>query len=111
MNKNYFELERKILLLEKEKEELASCLKKLYLEKKANANIPITSNNEENINDLMFLVNKELENKDNIIHDLEGKVSKVDLRNIENFSKEELLEYKDFYTKNLKIINEAMKKY
>ena len=111
LNKNYFELERKILLLEKEKEELASCLKKLYLEKKANANIPITSNNEENINDLMFLVNKELENKDNIIHDLEGKVSKVDLRNIENFSKEELLEYKDFYTKNLKIINEAMKKY
>ena len=111
LNKNYFELERKILLLEKEKEELASCLKKLYLEKKANANIPITSNNEENINDLMFLVNKELENKDNIIHELEGKVSKVDLRNIENFSKDELLEYKEFYTKNLKIINEAMKQY
>ena len=59
----------------------------------------------------MFLVNKELENKDNIIHELEGKVSKVDLRNIENFSKDELLEYKEFYTKNLKIINEAMKQY
>ena len=35
----------------------------------------------------------------------------VDLRDINNFSKEKLQEYKDFYTKNLKIINDAMKQY
>ena len=111
LNKKNMELERKITSLEKEKEELASCLKKLYLQNKSNSKIPISSNNEENINDLMFLANKELENKDNIIHDLEDKVSKYDLTNIKNFSKEKLKEYKDFYSKNLNIINEAMKQY
>ncbi len=111
LNKNYLELERKILLLEKEKEELTSCLKKLYLEKTANSKIPTTFNNEENINDLMFLVNNELKNKDKIIHDLEGKVSKVDLKNIEKCTKEQLMEYKDLYTKNLKKINDAIKQY
>ena len=73
--------------------------------------MPITSNNEENINDLISLANKELENKDNIIHELEGKISKMDLSNIKNFSKEKLQEYKEFYTKNLKIINDAIKQY
>ena len=111
LNKKTMELERKITSLEKEKEELTSCLKKLYLQNKSNSKIPISSNNEENINDLMFLANKELENKDNIIHDLEDKVSKYDLANIKNFSKEKLKEYKDFYSKNLNIINEAMKQY
>ena len=111
LNKNYLELERKILLLEKEKEELTSCLKKIYLEKTSNPKIPITSNNEENINDLMFLANKELEKKDDIIHGLEEKVSKVDLKNIEKFTKKQLLEFKDLYTKNLTKINDAMKQY
>jgi len=111
LSKKNMELERKITSLEKEKEELAQCLKKLYLLNKSNSKIPISSNNEENINDLMFLANKELENKDNIIHDLEDKVSKYDLANIKNFSKEKLKEYKDFYSKNLNIINEAMKQY
>jgi len=111
LNKKNIELERKITSLEKEKEELAACLKKLYLQNKSNSKIPVSSNNEENINDLMFLANKELENKDNIIHDLEDKVSKYDLANIKNFSKEKLKEYKDFYSKNLNIINEAMKQY
>ena len=111
LNKNYLELERKILLLEKEKEELTSCLKKIYLEKTSNPKIPITSNNEENINDLMLLVNKELEKKDDIIHGLEEKVSKVDLKNIEKFTKKQLLEFKDLYTKNLTKINDAMKQY
>ena len=111
LNKNYLELERKILLLEKEKEELTSCLKKIYVEKTSNPKIPITSNNEENINDLMFLANKELEKKDDIIHGLEEKVSKVDLKNIEKFTKKQLLEFKDLYTKNLTKINDAMKQY
>ena len=111
LNKNYLELERKILLLEKEKEELTSYLKKIYLEKTSNPKIPITSNNEENINDLMLLVNKELEKKDDIIHGLEEKVSKVDLKNIEKFNKKQLLEFKDLYTKNLTKINDAMKQY
>ena len=111
LNKKNMELERKITSLEKEKEELATCLKKLYFQNKSNSKIPISSNNEENINDLMFLANKELKNKDNIIHELEDKVSKYDLSNIKNFSKEKLKEYKDFYSKNLNIINEAMKQY
>ena len=81
------------------------------MEKTANSKIPTTSNNEENINDLMFLVNNELKNKDKIIHDLEGKVSKVDLKNIKKCTKEQLMEYKDLYTKNLKKINDAIKQY
>jgi hypothetical protein len=111
LNKKNMELERRITLLEKEKEELATCLKKLYLQNKSISKIPISSNNEENINDLMFLANKEIKNKDNIIHELEDKVHKYDLDNIKNFSKEKLKEYKDFYSKNLNIINEAMKQY
>ena len=59
----------------------------------------------------MSLANIELENKNNIIQELEEKVSMVDLRNIQNFSKEQLKKYKDFYTKNLKLINDAMKQY
>ena len=35
----------------------------------------------------------------------------VDLRNVQNFSKEKLKEYKDFYNKKLKIIKDAMKQY
>jgi hypothetical protein len=59
----------------------------------------------------MLLVNKELEKKDDIIHGLEEKVSKVDLKNIEKFTKKQLLEFKDLYTKNLTKINDAMKQY
>ena len=111
LNSKYLELERKIAFLEKEKEELSSCLKKLYLENKSISKIPISSNNEENINDLLTLANKELENKNNTIQELNKKVSMVDLRNIENFSKEKLKECKEFYSKNLKLINDAMKQY
>ena len=46
-----------------------------------------------------------------MIHELEKKSSYVDLKDINNFSKEKLQEYKDFYAKNLKIINDAMKQY
>ena len=111
LNKNYLELERKIKSLEKEKEELTSCLKKLYLENKSNKQIPPSSNNQENINDLLFLANKELEAKNSTIQELERKVSMIDLRNIGNLSKEKLQEYKNFYTKNLKLINDAMNQY
>ena len=109
LNKNYLELEKKMKSLEKEKEELTSCLTKLYLENKANAKVAPTSNTEENINDLMYLANKELENKNNIINDLEEKMAMLDLTNIKNFSNEKLQKYKDFYTKNLNLIKDALK--
>ena len=111
LNKNYLELERKITLLEKEKEELSSCLKNLYLEYKSNTKIPLSSNNEENINDLLSLANEELEIKNNTIKELENKAIMADLKNIDDFSKEKLQEYKNFYTKNLKLINDAINKY
>ena len=111
LNSKYLELERKIVFLEKEKEELSSCLKKLYLENKSISKIPFSSNNEENINYLLTLANKELDNKNNIIQELNEKVSMVDLKNIENFPKEKLKECKEFYSKNLKLINDAMKQY
>ena len=83
----------------------------MYLENKANTKIPPSSNNEENINDLLFLANKELELKDNTIQELENKATMVDLRNINKFSKEKLQEYKKFYTNNLKKIDDAMKQF
>ena len=109
LNKNYLELEKKMKKLEKEKEELTSTLTKLYLENKANAKISPTSNSEENINDLMYLANKELENKNTIINDLEEKMAMLDLTNIKNFSNEKLQKYKAFYTKNLNLIKDALK--
>ena len=57
----------------------------------------------------MYLANKELENKNEIINELENKLAMLDLTNIKNFSVEKLKTYKEFYDKNLKIINDAMK--
>ena len=111
LNKKYLELERRISILEKEKEEMNSLIRTLFLQNKTNMQIPITENKEENINDLMSLANKELENKNKVIHELEGKVSKLNLNNVNEFSKEKLKEYKDFYTKKLKTINDALKQY
>ena len=65
--------------------------------------------NEENINDLMYLANKELSNKNKIINDLENKLTMLDLTNIKHFSVEKLKKFKDFYTKNLQIVNDALK--
>ena len=110
LNKNYIELEKKLKKLEKEKMELTSCLAKLYLENKENSKISPSSNNEENINDLMYLANKELEEKNHIINDLEEKKAMLDLKNIQNFSNEKLRVYKEFYAKNLEIIEDALKK-
>ena len=111
LSKKYIELDRRISCLEKEKEEMSILLRNLFLQNKTNKQIPISANKEENINDLMTLANKELENKNNIIHNLEGKVSKLDLRNVKEFSNQQLKEYKDFYTKQLKVINDALKQY
>ena len=110
LNHNYLELEKKLETLEKEKKELTSCLTKLYLENKENSKIYPSSNNEENINDLMYLANKEIEEKNHIINELEEKKAMLDLTNIQNFSNEKLKKYKEFYQKNLKIIDDALKK-
>ena len=108
LNKNYLELEKRLSNLEQEKAKLTSCLTKLYLENKSKTEI-VTNSNEENINDLMYLANKELSNKNEIINDLENKLIMLDLSNIKNFSVEKLKKYKEFYSKNLQIINDAMK--
>ena len=110
LNHNYLELQKKLEILEKEKKELTSCLTKLYLENKENTKIYPSSNNEENINDLMYLANKELEEKNHIINELEDKKAMLDLTNIQNFSNEKLKKYKEFYQKNLEIIDDALKK-
>ena len=110
LNNNYLQLEKKLKNLEKEKMELTSCLTKLYLENKENSKIPPSSNNEENINDLMYLANKELEEKNRIINELEEKKAMLDLKNIQNLSNEKLKIYKEFYVKNLEIIEDALKK-
>ena len=109
LNKKYLDLEKKLSRLEQEKTELTSCLTKLYLENKSDNGKNQIPNNEENINDLMYLANKELENKNEIINELENKLAMLDLTNIKNFSVEKLKTYKEFYDKNLKIINDAMK--
>ena len=111
LNRKYIELERRISILEKEREEMSSLIRSLYLKNKSNNNIPLSANKEENINDLMNLANEEIKNKNDIIHNLEGKVQKLDLNNVNEFSKDKLKEYKGFYMKNLKIINDALKQY
>ena len=111
LSRKYSELDRRLTSLEKEKEEMSTLLRTLFLQNKTNKQIPSSANKEENINDLMTLANKELEMKNNIIHNLEGKVSKLDLRNVKEFSNQQLKEYKDFYTKQLKVINDALKQY
>ena len=108
LNKNYQELEKRLSTLENEKTQLTSCLTKLYLENKSNSKI-VSNPNGENINDLMYLANKELAYKDEIISDYENKLTMLDLTNIKNFSVEKLKKFKDFYEKNLQIIKNAMK--
>ena len=108
MSKKYSDLEERITTLEKEKSQLTSCLAKLYLDNKSKNEYEVNPN-EENINDLMYLANKELSDKNKIINDLENKLTMLDLTNINHFSVEKLKKYKDFYTKNLQIVNNAMK--
>ena len=108
LTKKYSDLEERITKLEKEKSQLTSCLAKLYLDNKSKNEYEVNPN-EENINDLMYLANKELSDKNKIINDLENKLTMLDLTNINHFSVEKLKKYKDFYTKNLQIVNNAMK--
>ena len=108
LSKKYSDLENRITTLEKEKSQLTSCLAKLYLDNKSKNEYEVNPN-EENINDLMYLANKELSDKNKIINDLENKLTMLDLTNINHFSVEKLKKYKDFYTKNLQIVNNAMK--
>ena len=89
---------------------MTSNLTELYIENKENSKINTSTNNEENINDLMYLVNKELEEKNHIINELEDKKAMLDLTNIQNFSTEKLKKYKEYYTKNLKMIEDAWNK-
>ena len=106
LNQKYIELGKKIENSEKEKEYLNSLLIKMIVENKKNQE---KSNKDQNINDLIYLSNKELEDKNRIINDLEEKIAMTDLTDINNFPKEKLEKYKEFYTKNLKLINDLMK--
>ena len=105
--KKYFDAERKVNNLEKEKMELKKCIKKLYL----NNNKQYIPNEENNINSLLNLANNELEKKDEIINKLKEKTKMADLSDIKNFQKDKLKEYKNFYNKNLKIINDMLKQF
>ena len=106
--KKYIEIERRVNELEKEKKELNKCIKKIYLDQYKNKqNIP---NTEQNINSLLALTNDELEKKDNLIAKLKKETKMADLSDIKNFEKDKLKEYKNFYNKNLKIINDILKK-
>ena len=109
LHKKFLEIERKCNILQKEKEELNNYVKKLYMSIKQNTkNIP---NNENNINNLLLLANQELEDKNERIKELKEKTAMADLSDAKDFSKEDLKNYKEFYTKNLKIINDAIKGY
>ena len=91
--------------LEKEKTELNKCIQKIYLDNNKK-NIP---NEEQNIKSLLDLTNNELEKKDKIISKLKNEAKMADLSDINNFQKDKLKEYKNFYSKNLKIINDTLK--
>ena len=104
--KNYIDIERKCINLEREKNELKKYIKKIYMNKKINTgNIP---SDEEKINSLLNIANEEIEKKDKLIIDLKNKTIMADLSDIQNFSQEKLNEYKTFYLNNLKIINDAI---
>ena len=105
----YIELQKKFEIVSKEKEELENYIKTSYLVNKRNCeNI---SSNEDNINDLLYLANKELEEKNKMIEDLNNKVSMSDLTNIQNFSVSKLKNLKEKFSENLKKINEAFDSY
>ena len=110
LQKKCLEAEIKVNILEKENLELSNCIKKIYIENnhKIDQNIP---NEEININSLMTLTNEELNKKDKFIKKLKTEAKMVDLSNIKKIHKEELKEYKNLYNKNLKIINDALKKF
>ena len=105
----YIQLEKKFNIISKEKEELENYIRNSYLLNKRNTNTILS--NEDNINDLILLANKELEEKNKIIEVLNNKLALSDLKNIQNFSLSKLKELKEKFTENLKKINEAFNIY
>ena len=102
---NYLEMERKVNSLEKEKTLLKEYIRKIYL----NKNKELIPNEENGINDLLKLANEELNKKDKEIIELKKETKMADLSNIKNIKPDKLKEYKDFYSTNLKIINDILK--
>ena len=105
----YNELQRNYENISKEKEELENYIKRFYLENKKNTQNLLS--NDDNINDLLYLANKELEEKNKIIEDLNNQIAINDLTNIQNFSLNKLKTLKKKYSENLKKINEVFKTY
>ena len=91
--------------LEKEKTLLKEYIRKIYL----NKNKELIPNEENGINDLLKLANEELNKKDKEIIELKKETKMADLSNIKNIKPDKLKEYKDFYSTNLKIINDILK--
>ena len=98
-------MERKVNSLEKEKTLLKEYIRKIYL----NKNKELIPNEENGINDLLKLANEELNKKDKEIIELKKETKMADLSNIKNIKPDKLKEYKDFYSTNLKIINDILK--
>jgi len=105
----YNELQKKFEIVSKEKEELENYIKNSYLMNKRNSENILSS--DDNINDLLYLANKELEEKNKMIEELNNKVSMNDLTNIQNFSLSKLKNLKEKYSENLKKIMEAFDSY
>ena len=105
----YNELQRNYENISKEKEELENYIKRFYLVNKRNTQNILS--NDDNINDLLYLANKELEEKNKIIENLNNQIAINDLTNIQNFSLNKLKTLKEKYSENLKKINEVFKTY
>ena len=105
--KKYMDIERKCYNLEKEKKEMYLYINKMNMDKKTKINN--IKSNEENINSLLNIANEELKVKNKYINELKKDCIMTDLSNIKNFNKEKLEKYKEFYYKNLNIIDNALK--
>lgn len=64
--------------------------------------------NEENVSDLLELANMELSEKNKEVHLLEKQLEMYDLANIKNFSLAKLNTLQEHYSKNLKLIEDAI---
>ena len=105
--KKYMEIERQCFNFEKEKKEMYLYINRMNMDKKTN--IYNIKSSEENINSLLNIANEELEVKNKYINELKKDCIMTDLSDIKNFDKEKLKKYKEFYLKNLEIINNRLK--
>jgi hypothetical protein len=62
------------------------------------------NSNEENILDLLYLSNQELEKKSKLISELQSKIQYLEGTNIESMSESQLNQLKDFYGSKLSSI-------